>query len=69
MVIRIELVFVNMLAGFYFALTGLEPFIVFAFGHEHLRTGRWLVLSWSLYVKVLAGVFILSTGGRGGEPY
>ena len=40
MVIRIELVFVNMLEGFYFALTGLEPFIVFAFGHEHLRTGR-----------------------------
>ena len=40
MVIRIELVFVNMLAGFYVALAGLEPFIVFAFGHEHLRTGR-----------------------------
>ena len=35
-----ELVFVNMLAGFDFALTGLEPFIVFASGHEHLRTGR-----------------------------
>ena len=40
MVIRIELVFVNMLAGFYFALTGLEQFIVFAFGHSRLRTGR-----------------------------
>ena len=40
MVIRIELVFVNMLAGFNFALTGLEPFIVFAFGHVHVRTGR-----------------------------
>ena len=40
MVIRIELVFVNMLAGFYFALTGLEPFIVLLSGTGACGTVR-----------------------------